>query len=352
MKNILQFSIASLLMLVLILSISCKKSQNDEQATPLDLEEGYDINEAKVIMTLAAIAYTAEGNDVQTIKDSITALLKDPSLETKGQWELIWGPGINDDNSNLVYVAKNASTQPASYAMAVRGTSIYSIQDILQDTEVFTLVPFKYGLAGDSVANGSMEGLDILLETEDPVSGKTLSEFLPDITGDKTSKMFITGHSQGGALAPLLSYWFVTTSGVAQYFNLEIYAYAGPSVGNEIFKTNFFNSLPESAYFNMVSNSLDVVPYFWARFDSLVTQHIPASVPLVYRILFTGMKDELQLKNIKYVQLDDQIDIGNFPPVDTLGHIHPSDTLEWYNHWMMEEHRHNNYLKLLGAKPI
>ncbi len=352
MKTTFQYLIAIVLCIILMFSLSCKKDQDEDPVNLFDTGLGYEKDEAAVIMTLAAIAYTAEGMDVQTIKDSITILLKDPALETKGEWELIWGPGVSNDSSNLVYIAKYGATQPPVYAMAVRGTSIYSISDILQDVDVFNLVPFKYGLAGDSVAHGSMQGLDILLETIDPVTGKTLSEFLPGISGDNKSKMFITGHSQGGALAPLLSYWFLTSSGVAEHFNMETYAFAGPSVGNETMKTNFFNSLPEGAYFNMVSNSLDVVPYFWARFDSLVPQHIPAKVPLSYEILLTAARVELQLKQINYVQLDDQIDIGNFTPKDTLGNIHPSNTLEWYNHWMMTEHTHNNYLKLLGAPPI
>lgn len=352
MKTTFQYLFTIVLSIILIGSLSCKKDQDTDPVNPFNTELGYEKDEAAVIMTLAAIAYTAEGMGVQTIKDSIKILLKDPTLKTKGEWELVWGPGVSNDNSNLVYIAKYGATQPFAYAMAVRGTSIYSISDILQDVDVFNLVPFKYGLTGDSVAHGSMQGLDILLETIDPVTGKTLSEFLPDVTGDNKLKMYITGHSQGGALAPLLSYWFLTSSGVAEHFNMETYAFAGPSVGNETMKTNFFNSLPGGAYFNMVSNSLDVIPYFWARFDSLVPQQIPAKVPLAYEILFTAARDELQLKQIKYVQLDEQIDIGNFPPTDTLGNIHPSNTLQWYNYWMKKEHTHNSYLTLLGAKPI
>ena len=345
MKSLFYYLIATFL-LIAVMSTSCKEDPIELQPNFFGLEEAYHPNEAAAIMTLAAIAYTAEGKDMQTIKDSIGILLKDPSLETKGQWELIWGPGITNNNSNLVYVAKYAYDQPATYAIVVRGTSIYSFTDIHQDADVFKLEYFKYGLAGDSVARGSMEGLELLLETEDPKSGKTLKKFLPDIIADEASKMFITGHSQGGALAPLLAYWFVTSSGVAEHFNLETYAFAGPSVGNESFVQNFFISMPENAYFSMVSNPLDVVPYFWARFDMLVPLEIPGPVPLAYQIVLTGIGDELSLKNIEYVQLDDQIDIGNFPPTDTLGNI------QWYNHWVMKEHTHNNYLILLGAKPL
>ncbi|MCD4679184.1 MAG: hypothetical protein K8S00_02235, partial [Bacteroidales bacterium] len=175
MKSLFYYLIATFL-LIAVMSTSCKEDPIELQPNFFGLEEAYHPNEAAAIMTLAAIAYTAEGKDMQTIKDSIGILLKDPSLETKGQWELIWGPGITNNNSNLVYVAKYAYDQPATYAIVVRGTSIYSFTDIHQDADVFKLEYFKYGLAGDSVARGSMERLELLLETEDPKSGKTLKK--------------------------------------------------------------------------------------------------------------------------------------------------------------------------------
>lgn len=350
MKPALKFPTVFVLSLLLIFSVSCKKDQNS--IDPPVLDSGYEAEEAAVIMTLAAIAYTAEIHGVQMINDSIQYLLSDSTLATKGEWELAWGPGVDQYNTNLVYVAKNNTTHPASYAIAIRGTSIGSLVDILENAKVFTLVPFKYGIEGDSIAIGSMEGLDILLSTRDPITDHTLAEFLTQIAGVEKKKMYITGHSQGGALAPLLSYWFITSSGVVDDFNLETYAFAGPSVSNGIFKDHFFNSLPTTADFHMVANSLDVIPYFWARYDSLITGHIPTRVPIEYRIATTIVTDEFKLKNISYVQLDNQIDIGHYPPIDNLNQIHPSDTLRWFNHWMKVEHVHNNYLRLLGAKPI
>jgi len=232
------------------------------------------------------------------------------------------------------------------------GTNKNSIDDILQDFQAFHFVPFKYGLAGDSIAKGSMRGLDSLLLTKDPVSGKTIEEFLNSLPDNGNKKMYITGHSQGGALAPLMAYWFITSSGVIDRFNMEAYAFAGPSVSNKIFKTNFTNSIPETGYFHMVANSLDIVPYFWARYDSLVKQGIPAPVPWEYKDLIVLMDIFLINNHIKYVQLADQIDIGSFPPKDTLGNIHPNNTLQWYNYWALVQHRHNNYLKLLNVPPV
>lgn len=351
MNKIKFFVSLTVVILSLIAFNSCRKA--DPAGIPGAVpDNAYDKSEAAVMMTLSAIAYASEGGTVQMIKDTIEYNLNRTELATKGEWQLVWGPGVNDINSNLVYVVKSTVEEQETYAMAVRGTSTLSIEDILQDVQVFSMVPFKFGQVGDSVAQGAMDGLDYLLETEDQVTGLNLSEFLNRLDHKYGKKMFITGHSQGGALAPMLAYWFITSSGLIDRYDLEIYTFAGPSVGNRSFKENFHNALPDNAGFHMVANSLDAVPFFWARYDSLVTAHIPAHVPLLYRILLDAAKLELKNKNITYVQLGKQIDIGCYTPKDTLGTIHPSDTLDWYNHWVLTEHKGNNYLRLLGAEPL
>jgi len=352
MKTKIKVSALLFLSLLMITVFSCKKN-SDTIAEPLPpINNGYEEDEAGEIMTLAAIAYVAEGEDPTIIKDSIKYLLKKPSLATEGNWKLAWGPGISGIKDNLAYIAVDSTSSPVSYAIVIRGTNAKSIDDIIQDIQVFTIVPFTYGAGGDSVAHGSMRGLDSLLVTRDPASGKTIEEFLNALPANGTKKMFITGHSQGGALAPLMAYWFITSSGVINNFVLETYAFAGPSVSNEIFKTNFTNSFPTTGYFHMVANSLDIVPYFWARYDSLIINSIPAHVPFWYREMIKLADIGLQSNHIKYAQLADQISIGSFPPKDTIGTIHPSDSTLWYNYWALVQHRHNNYLKLLNVPPV
>ncbi|MFC2107098.1 hypothetical protein ACFLRY_02060 [Bacteroidota bacterium] len=349
----MKYKILFLLSIISIIALfSCEKDYENAINLPTSIQVGYEKDEAAEIMTLAAIAYVAEGLSTQAITDSIRYYLADSSLASAGEWQLVWGPGIDNTNSNLVYIAKSKTQKTDTYAMVVRGTSIYSITDILQDIQVFTLVPFKYGLPGDSIANGSMIGLDKLIQTTDPSTGKTLKEYLAGTTGNLKGKMYITGHSQGGALAPLLTYWFITQSGVGLNFDIETYAFAGSSVCNKTFKTNFFNSLPPSAQFHMVANELDAIPYFWAMYDSLAANSIPTHVPALYKNMLKTISEILDTNKIKYVQLAKQISIGSFTPKDTIGSIHPSDTLSWYNYWMKVEHIHNNYLRLLNAQTV
>lgn len=340
------------LIVVLMLASACKKS-NDNNVGPLPPGNSeYEPDEAGVIMTLAAIAYVSEGEEPPVIKESIIQQLQNTSLATEGNWELAWGPGISGIKDNLIYVAVDSTSNPVSYAVCIRGTNVNSLDDIIQDFQTFHFVPFTYGQSGDSIAKGSMRGLDSLLVTLDPVSNSGIHEFLASIATNDKKKLFITGHSQGGALAPLFTYWFITSSGLIDNFDIETYAFAGPSVNNAIFKTNFMNSIPESGAFHMVANSLDIVPYFWARRDSIVPNNIPAPVPLEYQMALETVDIFMAENHVHYVQLADQINIGSFPPQDTLGNIHPSQVFQWYNYWALVQHRHNNYLKLLDVPLI
>ena len=352
MKNKIKISNILFLPLFIIIFFSCNKNDESIEGSIPQINQGYEVGEAGMIMTLAAISYVAEGQQPGVIKDSIIHFLKNTSLATGGVWELAWGPGISGIMDNLAYIAVDSTSSPISYAIVIRGTNINSIDDIIQDLQAFTLVPFKYGLMGDSVAHGSMRGLDSLLNTHDSVTGKTIEEFLHSLPADGNKKIFITGHSQGGALAPLMTYWFIKSSGLINRFVVETYAFAGPSVSNKTFKENFTNSIPATGSFHMVSNSLDIVPYFWARSDSLVIKNIPTHVPLLYKDLIKAANIYLQSHHIKYSQLADQISIGNFPPKDTIGSIHPSDSIQWYDYWALTEHRHNNYLRLLNVEAV
>ena len=162
---------------------------------------GYDRNEAGVNMTLSAICYTAENNpSVPAIRDSIILQLADTSYATKGKWKLAWGPGVSLSRGNLMYVAVDSTADTIYYAIAVRGTSWQFPANIQQDMLVWNLMKYPFGSgSGDSVAEGSLYGLDTLLQTSDPESGMSLQAFLNTFIGGH-QKMFITGHSLGGRL--------------------------------------------------------------------------------------------------------------------------------------------------------
>lgn len=238
------------------------------------------------------------------------------------------------------------------YAIAIRGTSVKSIGDILEDLIAFSLVHFPFGETSDSVAKGMMEGFTALLLTKDPVKGTTLEKFLLSTNANEKIPLFITGHSQGGGLAPLMAYWLMTNVNLKDKFVFNTYAFAGPGIVNKSFRDNFMNALPPDASFQMLVNPIDVIPWFWTDLPGITANNIPVAVPWPYRFLLSVAEGALQVAGITYYHITEADTIGRIPITDDVPGIHPSDTLNWYNYWWKMEHKHDSYLKILGVKPL
>ncbi|MFH1297344.1 MAG: lipase family protein, partial [Bacteroidota bacterium] len=295
----------------------------------------------------------AEGLSTSVVKDSIILLLADTSLATAGKWQLAWGPGISPGNRNLAFIAKSSTKEGPVYAIAIRGTSVKSIGDILEDLIAFSLVHFPFGETSDSVAKGMMEGFTALLLTKDPVKGTTLEEFLQSLPATEKIPLYVTGHSQGGGLAPLMAYWLVMNPQLNGKFAIITYAFAGPGVVNKNFRDNFNSALTPDDSFRMLVNPIDVIPFFWSDLPGITANNIPVPVPLLYRIPLSIAEGILQIAGITYYNITEPDTIGRIPITSTApGNIHPSDTLNWYNYWWKMQHKHDSYLKILGVKPL
>lgn len=346
MKKTIIFNSIILISLIFIVFESCKKHNSD----PLDNVEYTDL--PAEMMTLSAIAYVADKYSDTIIKDSIIYMLNDSTLATGGNWQLIWGPGISAFNNNLVYVVKNSTGDIPAYAIAIRGTNVHSIEDIFEDFKIFSLSEFPYGLPGDSVCKGSMEGFINLLNSIDSINNKTLEEFLVSITNATKVPLFITGHSQGGGLAPLMAYWLITHEQLKDKFTFSTYAFAGPGWFNKSFRDNFLASLPEDASFHMMVNSLDMIPYGYSNLQGIIDKSIPVKVSSLYSFIIRKVQDSINYRGIKYYDIAVADTIGHIPVNTNPSGTNVFDSINWYNHWLMVEHNHNNYLKILGANPV
>ncbi len=339
-------SIISLLAIFLLSSCSDDTVNNPITGNPTGLG-GYETGEAGTIMTMAALCYTAENNPNHSqIKDSLILQLSDTNYSTGGNWKLAWGPGISASGGNMMYVAVDSTSDTNYYAIAIRGTDWIFPSNIVEDMEVWTLARYPFGGSNqDSVAVGSLKGLDTLLAITD--NGKTLAAFLNDVQGSKL-KMFITGHSLGGAMATMVSAWFVD-NGYTSKFALETYTFAAPTVGNESFVSHY-NSimLGASAPSHRVVNSKDLVPYGWAGLDRIIPDEIPTFVPIPIGIAIVAVDLYLDSLGIHYKHVDTKVDIGTLTPTNCSS----GNSEENYFCWVGFEHDHNNYLRLLNADTV
>ena len=350
MKKLSLFPSIILLSLFILLSIGCKKNTTTYNPLP---PPGVELpNIPAEMMTLSAISYVDEGLPTHVVTESIKHLLTDSSLATAGKWQLAWGPGISPGNRNLVFVAKKPEKEGTSYAIAIRGTSVKSIRDMLEDIIAFSLVQFPYGEAGDSVAKGMMEGFTALLLTKDSIKGTTLKEFLLSISSTTKIPLYVTGHSQGGGLAPLMTYWLVTNEQLKDKFTIETYAFAGPGIVNKSFRDNFMSALPSDASFHMLVNPIDVIPWIWTDLPGITANNIPVPVPLIYQVGLSIAQGALNIAGITYYNITEPDTIGRIPITPTVPGIDPSNALQWYNYWWKMQHKHDSYLVIMGVKPL
>jgi len=303
---------------------------------------GYNTNESSQCMTLASLAYVSE-NNTSYIKDSLIIQLADTSYATDGKWTLDWGPALNSDNSNMMYVVKNSNLNPPRYAIAIRGTDWCFPTNWEEDILVWRFVKYPFGSSQDSVAEGTLVGLNELLSMRDPATNKTLLSYLNSITGNNF--MYITGHSLGGALATILTAWFMD-NGFTSKFKLKSYTFAAPSIGNTFFVSHFASQVNSTgSESHRVINPKDLVPRFWSELDSVIYQQIPTSIPLSVGSVIIAIEGYFKYYNIIYEHVGTRT---------TLSTLFPSQcgnggTLDDYECWVAFEHSSNTYLILLNA---
>lgn len=306
--------------------------------------QGYNGSEASQCMTLSALAYVNENNPAY-IKDSLIYQLSIESYATGGKWKLAWGPALNSDYSNMMFVAKDTTTNPDRYAIAIRGTDWCYFFNWKEDASAIEFDAYPYGGTGDSVSHGALYGLNQLLPLRDPVTNQTLVSYLNNISAS-SNLMYITGHSLGGQLATILSSWFLD-NGYSSKFKLKTYTYAAPSTGNQAYVDHYIDIFEAAeAESHRVVNSNDLVPNFCATLSDVIINQIPTTLPTYVDGIIVGLQVYLINYDLIYKNVGIKYSLGTIP-ADSC--TYTPGSLEQYGCWVAFEHHTNTYLKLLNA---
>lgn len=236
------------------------------------------------MLALSFIAYTGEaieGSDPEVSKQLAPCFVAELARQPlASDWELIWGPVVYRFdvalyNDNLVYVVRRRDA-PSTLAVVLRGTNGPAALDwLVEDFSVFELRDWPYGSPPSDlrpkISEGTHIGLDILQKMVPPEgvpgAGQGIAAFLAGEVGGGSAASYtvrVTGHSLGGALAPAFALWLADTAddwdpkGKAK---LEVWAYAGPTAGDEDYVTYYDQRLGASSH--RVHNKLGVVPRCW-----------------------------------------------------------------------------------------
>jgi triacylglycerol lipase len=233
----------------------------------------YDTATAELAMTLSTLAYVDE-NRTATQQQMIGEI--NAGLEEAGypSWQVVWGPALNADRSNLLYAARNSQT--GQLAVSIRGSDFSFWLNWIEDLAALRVVPYSEFVPSASqtaqIAFGTAVGLRQILRIQDGT--KSLETFL--IAAPEGTPILITGHSLGGCLASVLAPCVADWRGGAS--SLSVYTIAAPSPGNADFaayyNTLFTDGSAHSTAFRFF-NSLDVVPNAWASLATVMTYYPP-----------------------------------------------------------------------------
>lgn len=329
----------------LFLFNSCTEEEPTASNNPVTFfAEGYDPAESAQCMTLSTLCYVNENNPAY-IKDSLIVQLAIEKYATGGKWKLDWGPALNTDNSNLIYVVKDTTTNPDRYCIAVRGTDWCYYMNWKEDLWIVDFAKYPYGNIHDSISYGALLGLNQLISLRDSATNQTLVSYLNGIQAEK-NKMYITGHSLGGQLATVLSAWFLD-NGYSSKFDLKVYTYAAPSPGNPAFHehyTQIFSAANAESF--RVVNPSDLVPNFCATLDSVVSQQIPTTLPLEVKGVIEGLQKYFEEYNMVYENVGEEYVLGKLIPLNC---NYAPGSLEQYACWVAFQHTTSTYLFWLNA---
>jgi hypothetical protein len=214
-----------------------------------------------------------------------------------GGWEIVWGPYLYFPNGNTggpvgnaMFVAQGTDSDNSNtYVVAVAGTNESSVYDWF--TEDLDVTPLDWPYATDAsvgtmqVTTGDNVGLSNLLAmtsitSSSPTVPVTLQAFLHGVAGSGAD-LWITGHSLGGALAPMLTLALMDPNStlnaqnnvsIGNWGQVSLLATAGPSMGNQAFVT-YFNQTLSAASLTFIWNGHDIVPHAWnaASMQALTT---------------------------------------------------------------------------------
>ena len=133
----------------------------------------HDTATVDLAMTLSTLAYVDE-NRVASQQQMISEI--NAGLDEAGyaSWQVAWGPALNADRSNLLYVAQNRET--GQLAVSIRGSDFSFWLNWLEDLAAIRLVPYdqfvptasKAAQIAFGTAVGLRQVLGMLDGTEEP----------------------------------------------------------------------------------------------------------------------------------------------------------------------------------------
>ena len=231
-------------------SLKCL-TENENLENKVDIS---NIDNDKVMMTLSAIILRKQSY-LPCLRDTISAYLERPDLETKGEWELVWfdqGSNRVKDRSS-VCIVKHKKLEN-TLAIVSKGINLFSITEWANAFNIFQTSKHPYLPKGENafISKGLKNVLNAfqdLKSSNDLIPNVELSAFeylnlyCKNHMGEKVN-IYLTGHSMGGVVSTCIAPKVISILEKNANFgsNLSVWTYAEPSLYNEGF-VEYFKSL-------------------------------------------------------------------------------------------------------------
>jgi hypothetical protein len=292
---------------------------------------------ARVMMTMAGIAYGEPS--------AIPGYLAADTL-TRGDWTPVWIAEPVDVPKNFAFIARNSA---GDYCIAIRGTypnpfSPAYWDDANEDSPLQDLVPWPLGSSdpvdvGPRISNGTATAFKRLLALSDGTDTfETAAGKIPP-----AATVFVTGHSLGGTLAPVVGLWI---TGLANAPAPKVFCFAGLTPGNQAFADLLGPGTRLAGRVTRYKNSYDSVPYGWN--DVLATRDFYQPEPsggLLVAAAVTALS--LKLTEYGYATVGEEIVLQG-----VLNTYSPGCEFISYVIENIRQHLPDTYLSLLGAPSL
>lgn len=235
------------------------------------IPSGYKAQEAKELLALCAY---------------VEAGVQSPIPDPRPGWTLLFDSPVIGPFENKWQLWQRASDK--RFAIALRGTvsqagsiieDMISIMVKAEGTLSVGQIDCPYKFAADSEAGIHLGfALGTLLLLTDPTSGILVQ--LPKYGVQAGCDIYVTGHSQGAAMATLVRSYFEHSGGLPANCSIKTYVFAQPKPGNQHYADDFEDRFCDSDMAFRVTNTLDWVPQvpFTLQFPDDIDRPNPLSV--------------------------------------------------------------------------
>lgn len=221
-------------------------------ALPASWDSGFDVEEA---LSLAAVCANLNG-----------AVASAPTPPMPSEWKRIASvaSGIYDNDVSILQNTARKENEPPQYCVAFRGTMANPLS-VWEDADLQMVPADQYSRHSEArIHRGFKDSFESLL----PMLRIYLDPLL-SLTNDaqQQAHVYVTGHSQGAALAALFTAWAHCSDYTCRpYMRVKSYYFAQPKLGNNWFAEDFcaLYCCAQSCGFRSwafrVTNDLDFMP--------------------------------------------------------------------------------------------